>query len=637
MNILYAFGITAVYFIACLGMGNVLLLIFKPTQKAFASPLTNLAITFLLGQGILANLWVFMALAGRFSPLLVKSLVLILCIVGLWFNSKFLFQVKNQFVKIWQEVAKESTDWKFLIGATVLICLMWLPFWFPLETSGSRYYMAIAKVTSASEHLKVLPGYEEVASLGMQGEMQFAALMTLGSPESTQFFSWVTFITGCILLLALGRQVGLKRHGQWLTLAIVFTSSAVIGLSGGGKTDLYGAAFAFAACYCAFRLDEENWKQLAVLIGLFSGMAVMAKLNYAVNFLPSLALILMWKILMQPGQKNFQTKMIPFLMMGLGGGFIALQMPIKNQILFGDPLAAFHSAEISSQVWYGAETIRRIYILLPFSLTFGGFWGQGGGISPLILAFLPILFFIPKPAHWFNSPLFVLSVATVLGLTCWFLAYPSNFALRYFLASALLLSLPAAKAAEVFATHENSNWRFIQIPVLGIIFYMMLVYIGYPLSTNGSFRQVWTGEANCNNEPMRCLITENANQELPYGARIFTYTRYRYWLRPDLIQCASTTEEINNFASLDSAELRWKYLIGRGFNAVMIENRSTVIPSIMREILGNTPDWLSVDTSQSNKNIFYFQIKSNQQDISSLYQCSQTITPAWDISEIVKP
>ena len=104
MNILYAFGITTVYFIACLGMGNVLLLIFKPTQKAFASPLTNLAITFLLGQGILANLWVFMALAGRFSPLLVKSLVLILCIVGLWFNSEFLFQVKDQFVKIWDSV-----------------------------------------------------------------------------------------------------------------------------------------------------------------------------------------------------------------------------------------------------------------------------------------------------------------------------------------------------------------------------------------------------------------------------------------------------------------------------------------------------------------------------------------------------
>lgn len=637
MNILYAFVITTVYFIACLGMGNVLLLIFKPTQKSFASPLTNLATTFLLGQGILANLWVFMALAGRFSPLLVKSLVLILCIVGLCFNSKFFFQVKDQFVKIWQEVAKESTDWKFLIGATVLICLMWLPFWFPLETSGSRYYMAIAKVTSASEHLKVLPGYEEVASLGMQGEMQFAALMTLGNPESTQFFSWVTFITGCILLLALGRQVGLKRHGQWLTLAIVFTSSAVIGLSGGGKTDLYGAAFAFAACYWAFRLDEENWKQIAVLIGLFSGMAVMAKLNYAVNFLPSLVLILIWKIFIQSGPKTIQAKMMPFLIMGLGGAFIVLQLPIKNQILFGDPLAVFHSEDIANQVWYGAETIRKIYTLLPFSLTFGGFWGQGGGISPLILAFLPILFFIPKPTYWFKSPLFVLSVATFLGLTCWFLAYPSNFALRYFLASALLLSLPAAKAAEVFTTLENSNWRFIQIPVLGIIFYMMLVYISYPLSTNGSFRQVMTGEANCNNEPMRCLITENANQKLPYGARIFTYTRYRYWLRPDLIQCASTTEEINNFASLDSAELRWKYLIGRGFNAVMVENRNTAIPSIIHEILGNIPDWLNVDTSQSNKNIFYFQIKSNRQDISNLYQCSQTIAPAWDISEIIKP
>jgi len=639
MPIPYAFFITIFYFIACLGMGSIVF-ISIPTlsAKISASPLTVLATKFLLGQGLLANLWVFMALAGHFSLFFVKGFVGILFLAGVWLNYKSLFLISNQLAKIGNEVKLETLSWKVTIGATLVICLIWLPFWFPLQTSGSRYYMAIAKVISASEHLKVLPGYEEVASLGMQGEVQFAALMTLGSPESTQFFSWVTFVAGCVLLLALGRQVGLKRRGQWISLAMVFTSSAVVGLSGSGKTDLYGAAFAFATYYWAFRLDEENRTQASILIGLFSGMAVMAKLNYAVNFLPSLALILIWKIFLQPGLKTTKEQLLPFLIMGIGGLFIAVQMPIKNQILFGDPLAAFHSGDISSQVWYGAETIRRVYTLLPFSLTFGAFWGQGGGVSPLLLAFIPLLFFLPKLKQWRTSPLFVLSLATVFGLASWFVIYPSNFALRYFLASALLLSLPTARAAETFVNLESSNKGFIQIPVLAIILYMILAYISYPLSTGGSLHQVLTGEANCNDETMRCLITDTINKDLPDGARIFTYTRYRYWLRPDLIQCASTTEELTNYTSLTSAEQRWKYLIGRGFHAVLVENRDTTIPDILRADLSNVPEWLNVITgSQDSKEVFYFQIKPHINVFPSLYKCEQTSLFDWNVFEITKP
>ncbi|MFN8435391.1 MAG: hypothetical protein U0V18_15305 [Anaerolineales bacterium] len=638
MSIPYAFFITIVYAIACLGMGSIVF-ISIPTlsSKISASPLTVLATKFLLGQGILANAWVFTALAGFFSPFFVKSLVSILFLAGVWLNYKTLFPINNQLTEIWKEVKQETLSWKATIGATLLVCLIWLPFWFPLETSGSRYYMAIAKVISASEHLKLLPGYEEVASLGMQGEVQFAALMTLGSPESTQFFSWVTFVAGCVLLLALGRQVGLKRRGQWIVLAMVFTSSAVILLSGSGKTDLYGAAFAFAAYYWALRLDEENRTQASILIGLFSGMAVMAKLNYAVNFLPSLALVLIWKIFLQPGQKKPKEKLIPFLIMGMGGLFIAVQMPIKNQILFGDPLAAFHSEDISSQVWYGAETIRRVYTLLPLSLTFGAFWGQGGGVSPLILAFLPLLFFLPKQKNWLRNSLFVLSFTVIFGLACWFIFYPSNFALRYFMACVLLLTLPVAKITADFVSLGKSNERLIHLSITIYVVYTILGYISYPIETGTTFRQVATGEANCSNENIRCLITNQVNNELHLGERIFTYTRHRYWLRPDLIQCASTTEELNNFASINSSDLRWRYLIGRGFHIIFFENRNTTIPNIIRKDLKEIPSWLKIAMLQNDQNIFFIKLTPAEYASTHLFECKQTIPPSWDVFEISSP
>ena len=638
MPIPYAVFITIFYFIACLGMGSIVF-VSIPTlsAKISASPLTVLATKFLLGQGLLANVWVFVALAGYFSPFFVKGFVGILFLAGVWLNYKLLFPISNQLAKIGNEIKLETLSWKVTIGATLVICLIWLPFWFPLETSGSRYYMAIAKVISASEHLKVLPGYEEVASLGMQGEVQFAALMTLGSPESTQFFSWLTFVAGCVLLLALGRQVGLKRRGQWITLTMVFTSSAVILLSGSGKTDLYGAAFAFAAYYWAFRLDEENRTQASILIGLFSGMAVMAKLNYAVNFLPSLALILIWKIFLLPGLKITKEQLLPFLIMGIGGLLIAVQMPIKNQILFGDPLAAFHSGGISSQVWYGAETIRRVYTLLPLSLTFGAFWGQGGGLSPLILAFLPLLFFLPKQKYWLRNSLFVLSFTAIFGLVCWFIFYPSNFALRYFMACVLLLVLPVAKIATDFASLGKSNGQLIHLSIIIYMVYTILGYISYPIETGTTFRQIATGEANCSNENIRCLITNQVNNELPHGERIFTYTRHRYWLRPDLIQCASTTEELNNFASISSSDLRWRYLVGRGFHIIFFENRNTTIPNIIRKDLKEIPRWLKITMLQNDQNIFYINLSPAEYAPTHLFDCKQTVPPSWDVFEISSP
>ena len=626
------------YSIACLGMGSLVIRIIDPIgERVQSSAILGISNRFLLGQGMLATLWVFLALAGSFSPLIVKSIIVLFFMAGIVLNYKTIPPLLLQMKAFWSEIKTETMGWKTVICSAVIGWLIWVPFWFPLETSGSRYYMAIAKVISASEQLKVLPGYEEVASLGMQGEMQFAALMTLGSPESTQVFSWLTLTAGCMLLLSLGRLIGLDRRSQWLALAMVFTSSAVIILSGSGKTDIYGAAFAFAAYYWAFRFEEKNRIQTSILVGLFSGMAVMAKLNYAVNFLPSLALILFWKIFLQPQKISFKSHVLPLLIMGLGGLFIASQMPVKNQFLFGDPMAAFNTEDIASQVWYGAETIRRVYLLLPFSLTIGAFWGQGGGISALTLAFLPLLFFLPRTKRWLENPLLVVSVAAIFGLACWFIAYPSNFALRYFLACALLLVLPVAKATTDFTSIGKSNEWLIQVPLVLFVIYTVFGYISYPIETGSTFRKVATGEANCSIETMRCLITDQVNNELPLGARVFTYTRHRYWLRPDLIQCASTTEEINNYASLESSEMRWRYLIGRGFQSILVENRKTTIPNIIRADLQEIPDWLTIKVLQEDDNIFYFQLIPSEDTISSLYQCRQLSPPAWNVSEVSLP
>lgn len=635
MSILHIVFSVSVYTVACLGMGGIIMRVLS-SRNDNISLLAGIASRFLLGQGLLANLWVFIALPGLFSPTLVWGIIGALFIVGVLLHYGVLTPTAEQALQIWREIKSEPWGWKLTILAAVIAWLSWVPFWFPLQTSGSRFYMALPKVISASEQLKVLPGYENVASLGLQGEMQFAALMTMGNPEATQTFTWLTLTAGCILLLAFGRKVGLRQRGQWLALAMIFTSSAVISLSGSGKTDIYSAAFAFATYYWAFKIEEGNKTQTSILTGLFGGLAVTAKISYAGSFLPSLAVLLLWKIFFQNKDQPLKSKILSFALIGLSAAFVAVQLPVKNQILFNNPLAPFGMEDIANQMWYGAETIRKIYTALPFSLIFGGFWGQGGNLSPLALMFLPLIFFLHKPRRLVESPLSIVSFAAVLGLAFWFMTHPTNFAPRYFLACLLILVLPVSKAAEAFSSvKKNTPW--IQVSVILLVLYTSISYISYPFGNGGNLRQILSGEANCEIETMRCLIETNVNATLEPGTRIFTNTRHRYWLRPDLIQCEATTEEMETYLALETPELRWGYLVGRGFENIMIENRNTALPNMLRNDLNEIPDWLSVTYAGDNKQLFYLHLNPKNDARPILYDCSQLSPPAWSIAEISNP
>jgi len=322
-------------------MGGVVLRLL-PTKSgdSGSSAGTRTATRFLLGQGLLANLWVILALMHVFSPLLVKGIIAGLLIVGVMSNYRLLVGTAKQLWGIGQEWLREKEDVKLFILAGLFIWLAWLAsIGRPSTFDGTRFYLALPKVISTSEQLKPLPGFEDATSFGLQGEMHFAALMTMGSPESIQVFSWLTLTAGIICLLALGRRAGLHRRGQWLALAMILTSSAIIELSGSGKTDMYGAAFAFAAYYWAFRIEGKDRMRASILTGLFGGLAIVAKISYAASFLPSLAVILVWRIFTQDAEKTLPTRILTFVLIGISAILVVAPQPIKNQILFGNPLA----------------------------------------------------------------------------------------------------------------------------------------------------------------------------------------------------------------------------------------------------------------------------------------------------------
>ena len=635
--------ITIIYSFACLFVGGSALRILSSenTENLSISAGTELATAYLLGQGILANIWLLIALYGDFSPIIVGIIVSLLTIGGIAQNYKLIFHFIQQLTNIYNESKSEPAGWKLIIVLTLLICMAWGT---SLGRSpigdGSAFYLPIAKLIAVTHQLAPLPGFEELATLGLQGEMHFAALMSLGSPGAAQLFSWPTILAGAILLLALAKNVGLKRHGQWLVLAMLFTSSAVVELSGSGKIDLFAAALGLAAYYWAIRIREVNRSSIFWLVGLFTGLAVIAKISYVVTFGPSLAIIIIWSYSSwsrQAGVQIFNTeKLLQCILIFVSGLLIAI-IPhlVKNYILFQNPFAPFGSTAggLQDQTWYGPETTRRILFTIPFALTYGDYWAQLGNLTPLVLAFSPLALFLPKPSRIMNSPLFIVTISAIIGVMTWFIVRPSVLAPRYLMACLLLLIIPAARAAE-FITSIPVRPTVLYRTIIAITIVTLINHGWYYLDRVFFPKQTYqylSGQlTECEKATGYCRIITIINNSVEPGARLFTKTFARYWLRSDLIQCTATTDEINAYKSLDTDEQRWSFIYGRGFRYIPILYFTDPLQNIIHEDLKHIPNWLNVTRIEDGKNIL-LELRSIDPSHQPGVGCTQISPPAWGL------
>ena len=72
---------------------------------------------------------------------------------------------------------------------------------------AAAFYMILPKIMANSHELIPVPGYESFMSVGLQGEMHYAALMVLGSADAAQLFEWPTILAGAVIFLAIGSKL----------------------------------------------------------------------------------------------------------------------------------------------------------------------------------------------------------------------------------------------------------------------------------------------------------------------------------------------------------------------------------------------------------------------------------------------
>lgn len=636
--------VLVVYSGTCLGAGLLFLkwLESRVNQIERISAGTLLATGFILGQGVIASTWLLLALGGWFSIHVVGILCIFFAVGGLYIGSSLFSRLKKQIASVWNELGQETWGWQFLIVMTLILCLLWITSLArPLTGDGASFYFPLGKVVAESHRLVPLPGYERFTNVGLQGEMHFAALMTLHSPESAKLFAWPTILAGGVILLALCREVGLGRRGQWIALMMLFTSSAVIRLSGDGKVDLFAVPFGLGAYYWIFQTYGNSERLAAWLTGFFAGFAIVAKFSYLAVIAPGILLLLFWGFRENHlGHNQYKRILIRIFVISvqiLAGLLIAIAPHlIKNTLLYQNPIAPFGTNDIgwAKQVWFSQETTHRILLTYPIALTYGNYWAQYGTLSPLILAFFPIALFLPKPRYLLGSPLAAITISALIGVLTWVITQSSVLAPRYILATLSLFFLLPARAAEYISQTELRP-RLLTFGIMvcmGVtIISVGLRYIGIVFFPGDTLSYLRGPSEECARDGEYCQAMAVINREARQGHRVFLASYQRYWLRGDLLQCVQNKDDMTVINAV-TADRRWAKIYQRGFRFLLADptTHSTFLDSLNLE---NPPSWLELTPLYEGEQLKVYRLVFHQPPTSRLVSCRPSQPLAWDVVE----
>jgi hypothetical protein len=646
------------YVCACLCLGALLVKLLGAATGAGSTVAVvgMVATAFLLGQGVLAQVWIVLGLLGRFSPLLVAAITGVCVLGGVRFAWPPLLSLLGRLRATRLGLKGEPWSWR-LVGLLTL-CLVGVQGLLALVTppgyDAEAIYMVLPKLMVASHRLAPLPGLlGPFAQIGLQGELHYAALMSMagGGAEAPKLFAWAVTLGLALMVLAVGSLVGLRRRGQWIALVAVFTSTALMDITLDGKVDQFGAAMGVAALYWALQIGGAHDAPALRLAGLFTGLAVIAKFSLIIPLAPAIVLLVTWRRLSTAGEVAPRPRLWSlakaFLLVGLWMvPAVACQL-LKNGMLWGEPLAPFISAQKyswfdqmqTSSTLYTPEVTRWIVLTYPFALVFGQYHTQYGDLSPLLLAFAPLAAWLPRPRPFARSRLAQLTLAGLVGLAAWVALRPGLILPRYYLPLLLAFIPLAARGAEyVEGAEDRPRWLSTGI-VLCVLVTLGVAVTNYRPGVATfvpRFLAAQAGGPACYSVPKTlCRIWNKMDQDAQPGDRVLLTNPVTYWLRSDLQQCAATNREIQDVLGMPTNEERWTYLFEHGFRYIMVEK--DVFSETETGLLdpAQVPDWLNLSMPIDKDRLSLFRLESKDPSRKPRSVCRQDHPPAWDVVDNV--
>lgn len=626
-------GLALFYALCCACAGNALLGLpglarLRPEGEpaAFAS-------AFILGMGVLSQLLMLAGLAAGFTPWMAATILALALLAGARATLGAPRAAIEGAAGAWRQWRGATLLWKAaaLIALAYAAGLLLGALLLPPTGDAEAFYFVFPKFVAGARRLAPMPGdFAAFSSIGLVGEMHFAAILLYAGPPAAKAFAWLVALSACWMLLQIGRACGLGPRGRLVAALLVLTSTTFTAYVTDGKVDLFAAVLGLAACYWALQAGRDaQGNRPALLAGALTGLACIAKISYIPTLVPGVLLILAMRQ-PSPWRRDALARWaIPFC---VAAAIAFAPHLVKNAAFFGQPLAPFYppgSGTALNQVWFSPEATRWIVMTYPLALVFGQYPMQGGTLSYLALALAPLAIFLRRPARWRDSNLALVTLAGLLGMAIWLVLRPSVLAPRYHLASLLLLFLLPSRALEHLAL-EQPGAKILKAAIAGSFALTLLVLV-QPLwalakEARGFLRAPMPA---CYRASPYCEALLQVNARTPPGGRIFLGTFYAYWLRPDLLACRSTVDDVG-IRLLPDPAARWAELYARGFETLVMDKTSHA-QILARFDPAAAPAWLEVRAVPASGPLVVYAIASRDPARKPSRACRARAAGGWEV------
>ena len=637
----------ALFSSACVSFGSLFIKMLHIHEKdnstsTLSAWLGLLGTAFLIGHGLFSLIFLAFASLYQLTPLNAAVILIIGALlgassIGKVFPSPFrlsrLKSYENEYSK------SEKRLLLFIIGILVFSL-----FYTSARQSydASAIYFSDAKISALTNRAEYFTDDTFVVSV-LQSTIQYTALIQLFGDQAARMFSWISGLVIIFFSIALGEKVGLSRKARLLLMVFLLSSTAYLDLMGDGKVDLISSAPAIATAYwmVAGEQNKSTSRSLLLLIGCLAGLAIVARPFNA--FLIGLFILFFYaqKAFLQ---NSYKTVMYPFLWIGIGiTGFGAYHL-LANWVILGGPFAFLSSVSninSTSGPWdFDPQRIMFLRLLYPIAATFVNTPQSLGNITPLFLAFSPIVL-IPtiRKRISITKELTTLLITSSIILLLWIFLFFTVLEIRYVMFLWIILFMPLA---EITAAALEDTDRLVFIASNGLIFIFLCFISLRTLYISVDTYSPLDKQSNPQCDKSRfCEYLQSINRLALRGDRVLTLSAFRYYLRTDLFACSTSHKEYQRLqiASKTGPLDFWEEVYRQGYKYVAYENDYTtrhlqfaIIPSPE-----NTPDWMELEPIFGKPGDLQVAYKINVANppFKSKTKCQKSSSGIWDISSLM--
>jgi hypothetical protein len=432
-------------------------------QRLADRPLVLGLLSLILGQGVVAVVWLAMALAGALRPAAVGLFTILGCLV-------LAVICRGQIRLAARPTSQPLPTFEAWIGrlVVVVLALRAIATMAPTRNDDALLmYLFTPRTIALEQGLSFQPFVMRHGLMPLQVEMHSAALFSLSNLTAVTVWDYLCSLSVLAAVWLIAVELASDEGIALIAVLIVVTTPAFALMMGAGKVDNAATQYGLAAVLWLLIGGRAG----LVNGGLCVGWSIAARYT-GVLMVPACAYLIGFS-------RGARERVKPAMAIAaVAAVAAAAPMAIKNLLLVGHPLAPMLGPADAFWVWrdYQGATRNLTWAdvpLFPFIWTFGERSAMLGNISPLLLGLLPFsLLYRSAPEARRTRPALVTGSLIVLT---WLLLQPRTMMTRYVLAGICLIAIGVAPALRLAYNEMGVSGRRITVTALLLLLGFWLV------------------------------------------------------------------------------------------------------------------------------------------------------------------